>query len=483
MRRRHRVATRRSHRQRDGGPRESLPWPPVADEVRAAQAKAFTPVSSADSAHSRVACPGSVAYAFTPVRESSSGSRLGDVAVLAVHPAEAHQLRRRRGPDLGGRALLRRLEQVGVQDVAVLVDPPALDHLLLGQVPLEGREDAARVQGERPYARVPAEPVELHGEQHVRRLRLPVRPPLVVAGAPVHVVPADAGGVVAGGGDRHDPRPARCDHRPQPVDQGEVAEVVGRELSLPAGADPRLGAGHDARAVDDDVDGASGGEEPLGEGPHALQVTEVQLVRLDAVDALQGLAGGLRAPRRDHHVGARAGQCPGRLQTDARIAAGDDRELAGEVDPLQDLVGGALGAETRTDLVLCSAHVLNATNWSGLQVKRTRHPWPAVGDGGGEGKGKAPTGRGNRGRGRLWVGTDGGRLSAKRSTGLQPNDRPCGQKVRPGDTVPSAPTSRSTGNYRSVFPGVSEPTVMCVTPRRASGASWPRRADRPRPRW
>src|SRR5690606_13349159 len=63
----------------------------------------------------------------------------------------------------------------------------------------------------------------------------------------------------------------------------------------------------------------------------------------------------------------------------------------------------------------------------------------------------ASTATGESRSGRYGVGTDGGRLSAKGSTGLQPNDRPCGRMVRPGDTVPSAPTLGSTGNHLQVF--------------------------------
>ena len=73
---------------------------------------------------------------------------------------------------------------------------PRGDHLLLRQVALQRGEDAARMQRERAHAGVPAERVELHGEQHVGRLRLPVRLPLVVAVLELDVVPADAGAVV-----------------------------------------------------------------------------------------------------------------------------------------------------------------------------------------------------------------------------------------------------------------------------------------------
>lgn len=78
---------------------------------------------------------------------------------------------------------------------------------------------------------------------------------------------------------------AGLDRRPQPVDEREVTEVVGRELRLPTRPDPRLRAGHDPGVVDDEVDRAARVEEPLGEGAHALQVAEIEFVQFDTVEA------------------------------------------------------------------------------------------------------------------------------------------------------------------------------------------------------
>src|SRR5690349_6983613 len=117
----------------------------------------------------------------------------------------------------------------------------------------------------------------MYREQDVRRLGLAVCGPLVVAGVEPRVVPTDAGVAVSGRGDGDDPAAARGDGRPQAVDQCVVAEVVGGELGLPAGAEKgALGQGHDPRVPDEDVDCASGGEEPLGEGPHTVLVAEVE---------------------------------------------------------------------------------------------------------------------------------------------------------------------------------------------------------------
>lgn len=227
------------------------------------------------------------------------------------------------------------------------------------------------MEGEGAHTPVPGECVEVDGEQHVRGLGLPVRLPLVVALAPVDVVPADPREVVAARGHGDDPGAAGLDGRPEPVDEGEVTEVVGGELGLPAGADAGLRAGHDPGAVDDEVDGPSRGEEPVGEGAHALQVAEVEVVRLDAVETGEVLAGGVRTARRHDDPGPGPGQRPGGLQAEAGVPAGDDGQLPGQVDAPQDLVGGARGPEARADLVLCGvAHVQHATDWSALEVKQ-----------------------------------------------------------------------------------------------------------------
>src|SRR5690606_2158565 len=95
------------------------------------------------------------------------------------------------------------------------------------------------------------------------------------------------------------------------------------------------------------------------------------------------------------------------------------------------------------------------------------------------GKGRSPDRDGGITVGAALGGTEGGRLSASGSTGLQPNDRPCGRMVRPGDTVPSAPTPGSTVNHPPVFRRMSPFAVMCITLslRRARGIGPPPPSD------
>jgi len=79
-------------------------------------------------------------------------------------------------------------------------------------------------------------PVGLDREEHVRRLGLPVGEPRVVrAEGEVEVVEDHRRHQVRGRADRDDPRAVRGRERAvQPRGEREVAEMVGRELELPA---------------------------------------------------------------------------------------------------------------------------------------------------------------------------------------------------------------------------------------------------------
>lgn len=124
-----------------------------------------------------------------------------------------------------------------------------------------------------------------------------------------------------------------------------MAEVVGRELRLPARSDSGLRAGHDPGIVDQQVDGAAGSDEASGEAADTVEVGEVQFVDLHVVDADDRLLGGRATPGGNHDMRTGAGERPRRLQPDARVTAGDHRELSGQVDPPQHLLRGALGSE------------------------------------------------------------------------------------------------------------------------------------------
>jgi len=70
-----------------------------------------------------------------------------------------------------------------------------------------------------------------------------------------------------------------------------VAEVVNSKLRLPAGPDAGFRAGHDRCIVDEDVHPAPGIEEPPGESVDAVEVSEIKIVDLYAVEPVKGLLG------------------------------------------------------------------------------------------------------------------------------------------------------------------------------------------------
>nr|BFE98576.1 hypothetical protein GCM10020241_02520 [Streptoalloteichus tenebrarius] len=134
----------------------------------------------------------------------------------------------------------------------------------------------------------------MHGEQGIGRLGLRVGQPPVVAGVEVRVVPAEAEQEVAGRGHRHHAG-AEGQGGAEPVDQGEVPEMVDRQVGLPPRAEPGLGAGHHARAGDDHVEGLAGVEQAVGEPPDAGQVAQVECARLGARDVADGVLRRVRA--------------------------------------------------------------------------------------------------------------------------------------------------------------------------------------------
>lgn len=116
--------------------------------------------------------------------------------------------------------------------------------------------------------------------------------------------------------------------------------MVGRELRLPAGPHPGLGAGHDPGVGDQDVEAGLPAQEPLGERSYGIQIGEVEPVDLDPSDTGERLARRLGPARRDDDSRARVGERTGGRETQAGIAAGDNGRPAGEIAPVEDLTGG-----------------------------------------------------------------------------------------------------------------------------------------------
>lgn len=173
-------------------------------------------------------------------------------------------------------------------------------------------------------------------------------------------------------GHRDDPPAAGRERGPEPVGQREVAQVVGRELRLPAGADAGLRVGHDGCVVDQDVDRPPGGEEAVSGRADAAEVREVQLVDLDPLQTGELLAGMIRAACRHQDGGSGGRQRTGGREADAGVPAGDDGEHTGEVQAGQDVGGSAVPAKAAADRVLRGAlvdrHAFDRTRRCGLRT-------------------------------------------------------------------------------------------------------------------
>jgi Stage II sporulation protein E (SpoIIE)/GAF domain len=275
-----------------------------------------------------------------PEQAGAFGPGDGFADVLEVAPADSLGERGGGQEHRGCRALLHRLAALGrgFQASGVLLEPGG---------------DGAGIDGVGIYTFARPAPGRLDREQNHRGLGLGIGLPRVIGAEPeVHVTEHDRAVQVRIGAQRDDPRPARRrERRAEPGRQREVAQVVGGELQLMAlRAAGQLRHGHDPGVVDQDVQWAAPAR---GHPCRRLQVGQVQQDRLDLRvagrrgDPLGRVAAG-RAAAGGHHNGrARAGQRAGGLVADPGVRPRHQRGLARQVDPLQDVTGGAVEPERR----------------------------------------------------------------------------------------------------------------------------------------
>ena len=191
-------------------------------------------------------------------------------------------------------------------------------------------------------------------EEHVRGLGLAIGQPRIVGSeGEVEIVEDHRREHVAAGADGDDPGAAVGGQGVVEAEgQGEVTEVVGRELELPALARVLLRRRHDAGVVDEDVQRAvppgheRGDRRPIGE----LERRHVDVaVPGGGRDAGGDPPAGLHVPHGQGDPGAGAGQRPRRLHADAGGRAGDDGPPARQVDAGCHLGRGGPGPEGRPD--------------------------------------------------------------------------------------------------------------------------------------
>ena len=183
------------------------------------------------------------------------------------------------------------------------------------------------------------------------------------------------------GAERHDPRVAgggEC--VVQAECEREVAEVVGRELHLPALFSPlEVGQSHHAGVIDEQVERPAPVRDEGGDGGLVGEV--------ESLDVNGGVAGGsgdvggdpvagVGVAHGERDFGARAGQRTCRLDPDARRTAGDDRAPAREIDAVDHLGGGRGKSETSLDESGGNSvfHTRNLGHGTGLRTQTTALP-------------------------------------------------------------------------------------------------------------
>jgi hypothetical protein len=133
-----------------------------------------------------------------------------------------------------------------------------------------------------------------------------------------------------------------------PVDQREVADVVGPELGLEAVDRLPRRRRHDAGVGDDGVERPAVRQQLVRTGAHAPQRRQVERDRLQAAAALHsGLPdrrdGGLtlrHVTDRADNAGAAGSQRARRFEPDPRRDTRDEESRSGEIDSGQHVVGG-----------------------------------------------------------------------------------------------------------------------------------------------
>ena len=188
-------------------------------------------------------------------------------------------------------------------------------------------------------------------EQHVGGLGLAVGHPRVVGPlVELQVLEDDRRAQVAARAQRDDPSSVRGGQRVVQADgEREVPEVVGGELHLPAlGRVLERGERHHAGVVDEQVQRAAPVRHERG---HRGLVDEVEAADAHgaALDRRRGAPSRGGVAHRERDLGAGPGEHAGRLDPDARRAAGDDRAPTGQVDARDDLGGRRVESESGGD--------------------------------------------------------------------------------------------------------------------------------------
>ncbi len=167
----------------------------------------------------------------------------------------------------------------------------------------------------------------------------------------IRIVEIDVGNLMAGRRQIDEPRAGlhqRCD----PVDQHEMAEMVGSELRLEPVRSLAEWRRHDAGVANHEIERPAVGDKRVGASPHARQRRKIELDQLKGA-AVRGVGAHRRGrpfglgqiARRAHHFGAMRRERAGRLNPEARRRAGHQHAPAAQTDAFQHVVGCGFGSK------------------------------------------------------------------------------------------------------------------------------------------
>ncbi|AMX06595.1 hypothetical protein A0R60_2307 [Enterobacter asburiae] len=271
-------------------------------------------------------------------------ARFGHVAILAIQAAHTVQLRAGRAPDTRCGALLRILGAFfGIDDrVTRLVADARRDDGFGRHEASDVGQNPAGMNGKAPNPMTCPPTVKLNREQHVGRLGLPIGNPRVIFPVvKVRVAQIDRRKVVPLRGDGDHARALRPNQgRPQAAEQLEVAQMVRAELGLVATGIARQRVGHDAGAVDQDVDDGMLRQHSVRKGVDRGGIKQVHRLDRHPGNVTQRLRRLLDVPRRNDDRGASGRKRFRSRQADARVTARHDCGLSCQADAAQHIVCG-----------------------------------------------------------------------------------------------------------------------------------------------
>ena len=205
--------------------------------------------------------------------------------------------------------------------------------------------NASGMHGSSAHAPFPMPLVESHGKQDIRRLRPAVSyKGLIGRALEVRVIEIDVR-VAVPCGREVDETPTSTDQRSDPVDEDKVSQVIGAELGFKSVSRMSKWSGHHAGIGDDNIEGVTFGEQPVGGGAHTGETGEIEGNKLEASTTFSGILAHLsgcrfrlvQISRRTNYMGAMGGERTRRFHAEPGRDSGYENPLAVQVDTGQNV--------------------------------------------------------------------------------------------------------------------------------------------------